>query len=410
VQILVLNSGSSSLKFSFFDASEGSPTSVFEGEVSGIGSSKTKFSFRDHEGLDLLPDAPHGQAASMANAIEFVARAVTGPDIPPIDAIGYRIVHPGALLHGHQLITDKVLEDLRRAADFAPLHDPAALQLIDTMRRRFPKIDHFACFDTVFHDTLPSEASTYPIPAEFAAKGVRRYGFHGLSCESVVHQLRESGLPFPRRLVIAHLGSGASITACLDGKSIDTSMGLTPTGGIVMATRPGDLDPGLVLYLLRQKKNDANAIDNMLNHDSGLKALAGTSNVRDIRAAADHGDPKALLALRIFTRSITKTIGSYLALLGGLDAIVFAGGIGEHDAATRAEVLATLTPLGIQLDTSRSTNPGPGLQRISTDASPTALYIVPAEEDRMIARHVQQLSLKGRDFSPAINPLPARRL
>jgi acetate kinase len=260
------------------------------------------------------------------------------------------------------------------------------------MRSRFPSVPHYACFDTVFHDTLPPEASTYPIPSEYAAKGVRRYGFHGLSCESIVAQLRSSGLPFPRRLAIAHLGSGASITALLDGLSIDTSMGLTPTGGIVMATRPGDLDPGLVLYLLRQKNGDADALDKLLNHASGLTALTGTSDVQAIRAAAAHGNEQASLALRIFTRSITKMLGSYLALLGGLDAIVFTGGIGEHDMASRSEILAGQESLGIALDQVRNKENKSGLQQISTDASTTAIYTAPAQEDLMIARHILRLS------------------
>jgi acetate kinase len=393
VQILVINSGSSSIKFSFFDAGEGSPVSVFEGEVSGIGSTQTQFAFRDAEGHDHLPDsAGPTRTTSMNDAIEFVARAVTGPEVPHIDAIGYRVVHPGAVIQDHQRITDKLLDELRKAAAFAPLHDPAVIDLIEAMRRRFPAATHYACFDTVFHRTMPPEATTYPIPAEYAAQGVHRYGFHGLSCESIVLQLRDSHLPFPRRLAIAHLGSGASITALLDGKSIDTSMGLTPTGGIIMATRPGDLDPGLVLYLLRQKNSDADTIDAMLNHDSGLKALTGSSDLRTIRTAATHGDQKALLALRIFTRSITKALGSYLALLGGLDAIVFAGGIGEHDPASRAEILASLDTLNIRLDPALNTANKPGLQRLSSESAPTAIYVVPAEEDRMIARHVLRLS------------------
>nr|WP_179489984.1 acetate/propionate family kinase [Granulicella arctica] len=398
MQILVINSGSSSIKFSFFYAEAGAPRSLFEGEVSGIGGSEPKFGFRDAEGHDIAHEAPGGKAriASMEDAIEFVARAVSGPEVPKVEAIGYRVVHPGALLHEHQRITDRVMMELRRAADFAPLHDPEVVKIIEAMRGRFPAAGHFACFDTVFHETMPPEATAYPLPAEYAERGVRRYGFHGLSCESIVMQLREAAVPFPHRMVIAHLGGGCSVTALVDGRSVDTSMGLTPTGGIVMATRPGDLDPGLVLYLLRQSGNDTDAVEKMLNHSSGLAALSGISgDMREVRDAAEKGDERARLALRIFTRSVKKTIGSYLALTGGLEAVVFAGGIGEHDAASRAEILAGLEPLGISLDAGCNAKKKDGLRRVSMEGSATAVYVVPAEEDLMIARHVARLSRSG---------------
>jgi acetate kinase len=395
MHILVLNSGSSSIKFSFFDAEEGAPASLFEGEVSGIGGSEAKVTFRDADGHDLAPAASGGRAkiASIDQAVEFVARAVSNPEVPPIDAIGYRVVHPGALLHGHQRITDEVLKDLREAAAFAPLHDPAVVKLIEAMRKRFPDAEHFACFDTVFHETMPPEATTYPIAQEFAAKGVRRYGFHGLSCESIVVQLREAGGEFPRRMAIAHLGGGCSVTALVDGLSVDTSMGLTPTGGIVMATRPGDLDPGLVLYLLRQDGATLDSVEAMLNHKAGLAGLSGISgDMREVRTAAEKGDERAALALKVFTRSVRKMLGSYLALLGGLDAIVFSGGIGEHDVASRAEVLAGLEALGVILDPDANAEKKDGLRTISAAHSAIPVYIVPAEEDLMIARHVARLS------------------
>ncbi len=221
-------------------------------------------------------------------------------------------------------------------------------------------LPHYACFDTIFHQTLPVEASTYPIPERYRTLGVRRYGFHGLSCESILAQLN----PIPHRLVIAHLGSGCSVTAVLDGRSADTSMGLTPTGGVVMGPRPGDLDPGLLLYLLRQQTGDGvSALEKELNHDSGLAALCNQPNdLKAIRAAASAGDERALLALKVFTRSITKAIGSYAWLLGGLDLLVFTGGIGEHDPHTRTEVLVNTPPVPVQ--------------------------VLPAQENLTIARHV----------------------
>ena len=390
-----MNSGSTSIKFSFFDSGEAAdPVSVFEGEVSGIGGSEAKFSFRDADGHDLAPAGAKAKIGSLDEAIAFLARAVTGPEVPEIEAIGYRVVHPGASLRGHQKITDAVIKDLEAAAEFAPLHDPAVVKLIETMRGKFPEIGHYACFDTVFHETMPAEATTYPLPSEYASKGVKRYGFHGLSCESIVFQLQKAGVPFPRRMVMAHLGGGCSVTAVLEGKSIDTSMGLTPTGGIVMATRPGDLDPGLMLYLLRQNNGDVDAVETMLNHASGLAAFSptGSGDVRDLRAAAGRGSERARLALKVFTRSVTKTVGSYLALMGGLDAIVFAGGIGEHDAASRMEILGGLKALGIRLDAARNDEKKSGVRSLEVEGAPTAIYVVPAEEDLMIARHVVAMS------------------
>ena len=386
MQILVINSGSSSIKFSFFDGGEGEPQSVFEGEVSGIGSAEAKLSFKDAEGRE-LEHGGRGRIGSAEEAIEFVARAVTGPGVPPVDAVAYRVVHPGAKLKGHQQITDEVMEALRGAGEFAPLHDPAAVKIIEAMRGRFPAAGHFACFDTVFHETMPEEATVYALPQEYAAKGARRYGFHGLACESVVYELRAAGIPFPRRMVIAHLGSGCSVTALVDGVSVDTTMGLTPTGGVVMGTRPGDLDPGLMLWLVRQK--GADAVETMLNHEAGLAALAGTGDMRAVRKAAEAGDARARLALQVFTRSVRKAIGGYLALLGGLDAVVFSGGIGEHDAASRTEILAGMEGLGIVL--AESAESGKGLRMVSGESSAAAVYVVPAEEDLMIARHVLRL-------------------
>lgn len=369
--------------------------SLFEGEVGGIGGPAAKLSFRDADGHDLAHDAEGKKTRILSadDAIQFVARAVAGPELPKIEAIGYRVVHPGAKLRSHQRITDEVLEDIRNAAEFAPLHDPAVVKIIEAMRTKFPDARHYACFDTVFHETMPPEAKIYALPGEYAKKGVRRYGFHGLSCESIVAQIREAGIPMPHRMAIAHLGGGCSVTALLDGVSIDTSMGLTPTGGVVMTTRPGDLDPGLMLYLLRQSNGDAGSVEKMLNHASGLAALSETSgDMREVRAAATKDDERAILALKVFTRTVKKALGSYIALMGGLDTIVFAGGIGEHDAASRTEILAGMEPLGIQLDTERNAGQSSGLRRVTTDTSATAVYVIPAEEDVTIARHVAQMS------------------
>jgi acetate kinase len=247
---------------------------------------------------------------------------------------------------------------------------------------------------------MPETASAYAIPLEYRERGVRRYGFHGLSCESIVTEMREASMPIPQRMAIAHLGSGCSVTALIDGRSVDTTMGLTPTGGVVMGTRPGDLDPGLVLYLLRQMKGDRtaalNSVEQLLNHSSGITALSGLPNdMRSTRKAAAEGNARAQLAIDIFTRSVRKAIGSFSWLMGGLDAIVFTGGIGEHDTQSRAEILAGLQSLGISLDVklndSEKTARQAELWRISASDLHTEIFLIPAKEDWMIARHVQRM-------------------
>jgi acetate kinase len=404
VHILVINSGSSSIKFSLFDSGAGEPRSLFEGEVTGIGGAKSGFKFRDADGPDLSGGRNEVRAETPVEAIGLVVEAVSGEGLPKVDAVGYRVVHPGAKLDRHQRITPEVMKDLEEAVVFAPLHDPAVIEVIKEMMERFPDVVHYACFDTVFHQTMPEVAMTYPIPVEYREQGVRRYGFHGLSCESIVRQLRaEVGLAFPRRMVIAHLGSGCSVTAVVDGRSVDTTMGLTPTGGVVMGTRPGDLDPGLVLYLLRQMEGDrGNALERMLglekmlNHDAGMVALSGMPNdMKAVREAAARGDAKAQLAVEIFTRSVKKAVGGFMALMGGVDAVVFAGGIGEHDARSRAEILGGMEGFGISINSEWNEAKSDAVRRVSASDSETAVLVIPAKEDWMIAVHVERIARSG---------------
>jgi acetate kinase len=394
VHILVINSGSSSIKFSLFDSGTVGPRSLFEGEVTGIGGAKAGFKFRDVDGRDLSGGRSEVKAETPVEAIGLVVGAVSGPGLPKVGAVGYRVVHPGAKLDRHQRITPEVMRDLQDAVVFAPLHDPAVIEVIKEMMERFPDVEHYACFDTVFHETMPEAATTYAIPVKYRERGVRRYGFHGLSCESIVRQLRDSTLGFPRRMVIAHLGSGCSVTAVVDGRSVDTTMGLTPTGGVVMGTRPGDLDPGLVIYLLRQVDgNQVSALEKMLNHDAGMVALSGMPNdMKAVRAAAEIGDAKARLAVEIFTRSVKKATGGFVALMGGVDAVVFAGGIGEHDTRSRAEILGGMEGLGILMNSELNEAKGDSIRRLSASDSVAAVLVVPAKEDWMIAVHVDQMA------------------
>ncbi|MEO8736578.1 MAG: acetate/propionate family kinase [Edaphobacter sp.] len=397
MHILVLNSGSSSIKFSLFDLEKGEPRSLFEGEVSGIGAERSGFKFRDAAGRDLSGGASSVKARNPVEAIGLVVGAVCGPRMPGIDAVGYRVVHPGAKLNRHVLITDEVMRDLEDAVVFAPLHDPSAIEMIREMRSRLPDVGHYACFDTVFHETMPEAATVYAIPMEYRERGVRRYGFHGLSCESIVRQMRAAKIRLPQRMVIAHLGSGCSVTMLVGGRSVDTTMGLTPAGGVVMGTRPGDLDPGVMLYLLRQQEGDWQAalgrVEKMLNREAGMVALSGLPNdMRGVREAAERGDPRAELALEVFTRSVRKAIGGFAWLAGGVDGIVFAGGIGEHDTRSRTAILGGLDGLGVKLDTSLNEAEGAGIRRVSAARSTVAVYVAPSQEDRMIAVHVHELT------------------
>jgi acetate kinase len=409
MHILVLNPGSSSIKFSMHELAEGSHEvsegaaaagageirTLYEGELGGIGGRREKLEFRDAAGNDLSGRLGAVKPGSMEEAIAVVERAVGLAGLPAIDAVGYRVVHPGAHLRGHQRLTAEVLAKLREAVPFAPLHDPEALEMIGEMMRRFADVPHIACFDTVFHETMPEEATVYALPYAVRRQGVRRYGFHGLSCESIVAQMREAqGIAFPRRLVIAHLGSGCSVTACVDGKSVDTTMGLTPTGGVVMGTRTGDLDPGVVLFLMRQAGATADSVERMIDGDAGLRALGGINDMRELRKRAAAGNERAGLAIRVFCRSVVKAIAGFIAL-DGADAIVFTGGIGEHDAATRREIAGALNGLGVELDLAANQleqkAAGQSVRKISDEDSPIAVYVAPAEEDRMIARHVASI-------------------
>jgi acetate kinase len=395
VHILVINSGSSSIKFSIFEGAQDPtswPRALFTGEITGMGGPHLGYTLRDAAGQELSSGAPQ-----KADPMKLLQDAVRRPGMPQIDAVGYRVVHPGPLLDRHQRITDQVLKDLEQAVVFAPLHDPEAITLIRDMMNRFPQARHYACFDTIFHQTMPAEASTYAIPVGYRRQGVRRYGFHGLSCEAVVDDIRAAADgPFPHHMVIAHLGSGCSVTALVDGRSVDNTMGLTPTGGVVMGTRPGDLDPGLVLYLLRQADGDReaamNSVETLLNHQAGMVALSGQPNdMRATRKAAKEGSADARLALDVFTRSVRKAIGAFAWLLGGLDAVVFTGGIGEHDVQSRAEILRGLDDCGVILDTAANEAGGNNLRRVSSPDSKVAVWVVTAQEDRMIAVHVGQM-------------------
>ncbi|MGA9509938.1 MAG: acetate/propionate family kinase [Candidatus Sulfotelmatobacter sp.] len=364
--ILVLNSGSSSLKFGIYHPGATDEEPLLTGSAEGIGRDNGSLHIRSSDGIPLLQrDCIH---ESQGAALDALAQSIKVHIDRIPAAVGHRVVHGGPRLTRHQIITPHVLDELRMATHFAPLHIPHALSLIASAQSIFPSAAQFACFDDAFHQTIPEVASHFALPQRYFDAGIRRYGFHGISYESLVHHF---GAETPRRAIFAHLGNGSSLCALRNGKSIDTTMGLTPTGGVPMATRSGDLDPGVIIYLLRNEKLDADGLEDLLNHRSGLFALSsGEGDVRALEARARSGDQKAQLALDIFAVSVRKTIGAYLALLGGTDLLVFTGGIGEHSESIRTAATQGLEALGL---------------------TPDKIKIIPTEEERQIARHCRKM-------------------
>ena len=399
--ILVLNSGSSSIKFSTFQATAGQRTALFDGAVDGVGTSNGSFHVKGADGRKIVDEKP--QVPSREAAFRLIAEALQKPPFPKPGAVGHRVVAGGPRLRDHQRITPEVLAELERCVGFAPLHNPSAIYIIHRIQELFPGVPNFVCFDSAFHTTIPEVAARFAIPETYWDQGVRRYGAHGLSCESIVYQLADKT---PARLIIAHLGNGCSITAVKDGKSVDTSMGLTPTGGIISGSRTGDIDPGVLLYVLRDlgaeegkpeltREEAADRLETVVNRKSGMLGTSqGKSDMRDLRNAISQGDALAKMAVGQFTYVLRKFIGSYLTVLGGLDMLVFTGGIGEHDSATRAEACEQLEDLGIVLDAGRNES----LQKnaddqavISADHSAVKVMVIPPLEDLMIANHVWSL-------------------
>ena len=343
--VLAVNSGSSSLKFGFYRHPRGecNPVLLLSGGASGIGHPNGRLQIKDAGGATQLDEAY--RLDSQGHALKEILGVMDRFGHRRPTAIGHRVVHGGPHLREHQVITDALMEKLEAATQFAPIHIPAALKLIRETEKLLPDAKQYACFDTAFHRTMPESARHFPLPQRLYDLGIERYGFHGLSYESVVVRLEK---PVPERVVCAHLGAGASLVALRHGQSIDTSMGMTPVGGIPMATRSGDFDPGVVLFLMRTEQLSADQLESLLNRDSGLGALSGgESDMRLLEQCAANGDEKARLAITVFTHAVRKWIGAYAAELGGLDLLIFTGGIGEHSAAIRDWACDGLEFLGI---------------------------------------------------------------
>jgi len=380
VIVLTLNSGSSSLKFGLYraGASAGEPEPLMSGEAEAGKLAATG------AGRAALPEvALAGEVVDAA--VGAVAKLIADARLPPPQAVGHRIVHGGPNLLQHCMIDARVTRELETARAFSPLHAPAALALIGKAQAAFPGLPQAACFDTVFHAGLPDVARTLPIARELTADGLHRYGFHGLSCESIVRQLGDA---LPTRLVIAHLGSGASVTAVQGGRSIDTSMGLTPSGGVIMGTRSGDLDPGVLIYLMRERGYDAARLEALIDHRSGLDGISGLSgDMRALHAAAPT-NPDARLATQMFCLSVAKAIAGMVVALDGVDTLVFTGGIGEHDATAREAVGAHLRWMGVIVDENHNRS---AQANIAGAGSRCRVLVLPSQEDEQIARHTANL-------------------
>jgi acetate kinase len=361
MRALAINCGSSSLKYAMFDVAESVEREIARGSVERIGQAVPDHGCAVHSLLDDLDKSGH-----------------------PPDVVGHRVVHGGVRHSAPTFVDDALLVELDGLVPFAPLHLPAEILAIRAVTERWRSLRQVACFDTAFHRTLSEVAQRYAVPEAIHAAGVRRYGFHGLSYEFVVATLgAELG-----RAVVAHLGSGASMAAVRDGRSVDTTMGFTPSGGLVMATRLGDVDPGLLMYLARHGY-DTRALGELVDEHSGLLGLSGTTaDVRDLLARRD-ADPRARLALDVFAWSARKWVGAMAAALGGIDTLVFTGGIGQHAAPVRAEIARGLEHLGVRIDDARN---GRGDAVISPDASPCVVRVVATDEERMVARHAARLA------------------
>jgi acetate kinase len=380
--VLALNSGSSSLKFGVFATNKGEVRALYRGSLDGIGTKESRLELRSTDGSSVVQETLGSE--TQPQALREVGRALGKLKLPALAAVGHRIVHGGPELREHQRLTAEVIKKLEAAATFAPLHVPIELELIRETQSQFRDVPQFACFDTAFHRTLPELAARFALPEKFWQAGVRRYGFHGLSCESILHALGEQ---VPRRTVIAHLGNGASVTALADGRSVDTSMGLTPTGGIIMGTRTGDLDPGVLLHVVRNGRLSDAEVEKLVDKQSGLLGISGvSSDMRELHKAAS--DTRARLAIAMFCRTVKKEIGAYAAVLGGIDLLIFSGGIGEHDAAVREEISSGLEFLGVGLDSHRNAQHAPV---ISKESARVTVRLVPSDEEAQIARHVFRL-------------------
>jgi acetate kinase len=380
--ILALNGGSSSLKFAIYRFEGQNERLLASGEAEEIGRPEGRLRIQSSQaGLALYAPRSFRDVGAAASAVFDELRS---QKYDHFNAVGHRLVTGGSDFLGPRRITPEVLAKLQGMVPLAPLHLPSELELIEAVSRRWPAVPQVACFDTAFHSRMPETARRLPLPRKLWPEGLQRYGFHGLSYEYVLETLGPDGRG---RLVMAHLGNGSSLAAVLGGRPMDTSMGFTPSGGVMMGTRTGDLDPGVLLYLMREKHYEHAALEKLLDHESGLLGVSGVSSDMKVLLGKP-GEAPAREAIELFCYLVRKQIGAFAAVLGGLDTLVFTGGIGEHAAPVRAEICQGLEYLGMRV------NPGKNNRQeavISASASACTVRVIATNEELMIGRHTQRL-------------------
>ena len=389
---LSLNSGSSSFKLGLYRISA-EPELLAKGAAERQGDDGFRLALKGPGG-DRVYDGSVA-AQRQPEALREALRTMEELGLPAPDAVGHRIVHGGAKLRAPRLASDQVLAELRGLIPLAPLHLPVAIDLIEAVAALAPATPQVVCFDTAFHRDIPETVQRLPLPRRLWNEGVRRYGFHGLSYESV---LRTLGPAARERIIIAHLGSGASLAAVLRGKAVDTTMGMTPTGGLMMGTRCGDIDPGAILYLLRNKKLSHDDLDRLVNHESGL--LGSSGRTADMKALLElrAGDEAAREAVALFCHIARKHIGAMAASLGGVDQLVFTGAMGERSPEIRGEICEGLGFLGVRLDADANRRGAPEIHQVGAACE---VRIVPTEEERRIAELTAEVVWPGLSFPPA---------
>jgi len=400
MKILVVNCGSSSLKYNLYDTGDDHRNA--SGLVEKIGEDGTRHihKYGGEQQEQKLPGGTHKEA--FLSMVELLTAGGRGAlhCAGDVAAVGHRVVHGGSRYGHAEVINETVIKDITELCSLAPLHNPVNLTGIQEAMALFPKAVNVAVFDTAFHQTMPPYAHLYGLPYQYAERGIRRYGFHGMSHKYVSLKAAEHlKRPFSQlRLIVCHLGNGASVCAVDHGRSVDTSMGLTPAEGLLMGTRCGDLDPGALLHLARTEHLDPDQLDRLINRESGLKGLSGLSNdMRTVQQAASDGNPRALLAYKTFCYRIRKYIGAYFAAMGGLDALVFTGGIGQGARGVRGLACQGLSCMGIALDDERNAaalSP-PDVREISADGAPVKVLVIPTDEERMIARETLRAISRG---------------
>jgi acetate kinase len=385
--IVAINSGSSTLKFGLFSWTDPSKN-ILKGKITGIGTADCFLTVTNAEGGGSHCDPT--DAGTIEQAAQLIVQWLhQHSGLYKINGIGHRVVHGGLQFLSPQLIDDNLLSKLKELESLAPLHLPDALSVISITREAFPTVVQTASFDTNFHRMMPFEARHYALPRSLWTEGVVRYGFHGISCEYIYERLqRIAGNLYDKKIIIAHLGSGSSLTAVKNGISIENTMGFTPAGGLIMNTRAGDIDPGVISYLIRTKNMDANQLDQLLNKKSGLKAIAASANTIEQLQKEEKTDSKAAEAILMYCYSIKKQIGALAAVLGGVDMIVFTGGIGENAPAIRKQICKGLEFLDVRLNATLN-NSSP--ECINEHDGKVRIYVIRTNEEMIIAKQVKEI-------------------